>query len=326
MVSWTNPTVGGDTDAWGTELNTILDTIQSALNAITPGGVGIYGDGSDGALVFDGTNAVTGASRSGTTYTLSRDIFATDITVNSGVTINTNLYRIFATGTLTNNGSIKLNGNDAAANVGGVGISNTTSSINNNNSTKVGTAGGNGVTASAGAVGTNQSGNYTLGGRGGTGGTGTSGAGGAAGTLNAAPASAMPPRTAPQAMSGRLLGGASDTVIYGGTGGGSGGGDASHQGGGGGGGAGIVIIVAKAFAGTGVIQARGGGGAAGQLGNTGGGGGGGGGVILVVSGSVSSGAITGQTIDANGGTGGALSGTGTNGATGSNGLVILVPN
>lgn len=43
-------------------------------------------------------------------YTMTRDIYLTDCTINSGVFINTAGYRIFGTGTLTNNGTIRNNG------------------------------------------------------------------------------------------------------------------------------------------------------------------------------------------------------------------------
>src|SRR5690348_14742036 len=39
-----------------------------------------HGDGSDGLAAFDGALAVTGASRSGSTYTLSRDVFYSSMT------------------------------------------------------------------------------------------------------------------------------------------------------------------------------------------------------------------------------------------------------
>lgn len=57
-----------------------------------------------------------------------------------------------------------------------------------------------------------------------------------------------------------------------------------------------------------------------------GGGGGGGGLVVVVSGSVSAGAISGQTIDAAAGAGGGKTGTGVAGTNGTGGTVILIPN
>lgn len=88
-----------------------------------------------------------------------------------------------------------------------------------------------------------------------------------------------------------------------------------------------MVVIVKAFSGTGVIQARGSAGSTRTAGSVGGGGGGGGGVVVVVSSSVSAGAISGQTIDANGGPRGLKNGGGTeNAANGNPGIVILLPN
>jgi hypothetical protein len=66
----------------------------------------IFGDGSDGDVTI------------ATNTTLSRDMFYTNLTINSGVTLNPNGYRIFVRGTLTNNGTIARNG-DAGGNATG---------------------------------------------------------------------------------------------------------------------------------------------------------------------------------------------------------------
>jgi len=68
------------------------------------------GDGSDGALVFDGSSVVLGITPSANAYTLTRDVFATSLTVNNGVTVNTGGAAIFCTGTFTNNGTVQNNG------------------------------------------------------------------------------------------------------------------------------------------------------------------------------------------------------------------------
>lgn len=41
MVAITKPTVGGDTDTWGTKLNTALDTLATAVTTLETGGSGI---------------------------------------------------------------------------------------------------------------------------------------------------------------------------------------------------------------------------------------------------------------------------------------------
>ena len=63
-------------------------------------GMAIYGDGSDGDITIS------------TTTSLSRDMFYNNLTVDNGVTLNPNGYRIFVKGTLTNNGTIARDGNN----------------------------------------------------------------------------------------------------------------------------------------------------------------------------------------------------------------------
>ena len=83
---------------------------------------GLFGSGSDGAVVFDGvTTPVAGATLAGSTYTLTRDVMAAGLTVNAGVTVKTAQFRLFATGTVVNNGTISNAGANAVAGAGAVG-------------------------------------------------------------------------------------------------------------------------------------------------------------------------------------------------------------
>ena len=283
---------------------------------------GFYGDGSDGTPTFDGSSTVLGMVPSGNTYTLTRDILPSSLTVNSGVSIITNNFRIYCSGTLTNNGTIQYNGLvGAVGGAGGAGIS------------PLGTLNTVGGSGGAGSTGVGSSGvaptSYCLGGNGGAGGTGTS-AGGAGGVGTAPFTTAGSLRTLPQASIGAFIrAGSAPISANGGSGGGGGGGDGSHSGGGGGGAAGFVLINAYLFSGTGNIQAIGGNGGAGAAGSTkaGGGGGGGGGLICIVSRSISGGAIPGQTLSVSGGIGGNGVGAGAgNGTAGNTGSIILLPN
>lgn len=169
------------------------------------------GDGSDGAVTFNGSSTILGMAPSGSVYTMTRDICCTDITVNSGVTIKTANYAIFATGTVQidgtihNDGGNASNGGNASSSTGGSAGSAGLRSSNPGGAdghyarliTPVpGTAGGNGGTTTgtqAVAANTGTSSNAatpvdgsgvsgSTGSSGGKGGTGTSGAGGAART------------------------------------------------------------------------------------------------------------------------------------------------
>lgn len=301
-----------------------------------PGGAApsaAYGDGSDGSVTFDGSTTILGMAPSSSVYTLTRDFFFSAVTLNNNVQIKTNGFRIYCSGTFTGGGSgaiIQWNGLAASGTnngTGGTQTANGNSSISNGTSTGApGTAGANGATGN-GSAGTNST-NRNLGAAGGAGGTGVTTTAGAAGTLTTLAASITPPRAFPLAgLAVAANNGSSFVALSGGTGGGSGGGDATNVGGGGGAGGGVVFVAAKTFAGTGAIQARGGAGGSpttSTLG-VGGGGGGGGGWVDVLSQSVSAGAVSGWTIDANGGAGGTHHGTtATDGANGSNGNAILL--
>lgn len=294
---------------------------QTSFSA-SGGGLAVFGDGSDGTVTFDGTTTILGLTPSSSTYTLTRDLFLAAGTINSGVSVKTNGYKLWCAGTLTNNGTIMWNGNNASGATAGAVLSG--ASIGGNGGS-VGRPGGNGAT-SAGNVGNTAS--PSLGGGGGHGGSGSTGGGALGGLITSPSAFQSLPRSAVMAMMLVAFAGATASVYQGGAGGGGGGGDGTNAGGGGGGGGGIMGLFVKTFAGTGAIQANGGNGANGVAGNTGGGGGGGGGWIVIVSGSVSSGAISGQTVTAAGGTQGNPAGTAPNTSisNGSNGTVILIPN
>ncbi len=245
----------------------------------TPGGRGIYGDGSDGTLTFDGSTVLLGITPSGNTYILDRDIFLQAGIIDAGVTIDTAGFRIFCKGRLTVNGTIQRTP------VAGLGDG-TAGTITGAKTCGSGTAGGAGQANGVGAAGTALSAACGgAGGAGGAGGSGTGGAGGAVTVPTAAQGGVKIIKTMPNALMGVLAGTAAGTLFAGGCGGGGGGSQTgSNTGGGGGAGGGVVIIVAKEIAGSGSIFAKGGAGATPTTTTTsGGGGGGGGGVVVTIS-------------------------------------------
>ncbi len=293
---------------------------------------GFFGDGSDGGATFDGaTTYVAFASLASSVYTLTRDVFLSSATISSGVTVKTGGFRLFCSGTITGTDAtskIVYNGNPASGtngSVAGAGLSGGTGSLRGFTTGFVfGTAGGAGNTG-AGSAGTNFATAIWSLARGGSGGAGSGGAGAASGTINTSASDSGGIHFLGMFASNFITpqGFAGDYNQAGGSGGGGGGGDTTNKGGGGGGGGGVCIVLAHSFAGTGVIQARGGDGGSPTVGNCGGGGGGGGGYVLVCSSSSAAGAISGWTIDANGGALGAKNGTGVNGAVGNNGVAVV---
>ena len=224
------------------------------------GGLAIFGDGSDGDVTI---SSIT---------TLTRDMFYNNLTVDAGVTLNPGGYRIFVKGTLTNNGTIARNGNDASGSSGAAALSagtlggsgkggdagDTTSggggggagaifisakTIDNNGT--ISANGGDGVSATgSGNNAAGQAGgavNPSLGGSGGTGGGDNNGPAGAGGTAAQAKSGG---RALPVAISGWETYGTAAKIGSGG-GGGGGGSDSGYGSGfgGGGGGGGTLLFV-----------------------------------------------------------------------------------
>ena len=312
--------------------------------------LGLLGDGSDGAIVFNGSSTITLAN--GTTivpasnvYTLNTDICATDITINPGVTVKQASgtgWRIFFTGTLLVNGTLSADGTN--------GVNQTAGSSGGGytlvSSGGAGSGGGNGGGVAAGAASTGIGSSFyaaaaktaaainTAGTTGGAAQGGTGG-GGAGFTGGAVPANTQVTTNGTVRTYWNLIHGkaSSTTSLTGPPGqqsvgfhgsGGSGGGanaTASSAGGGGGGGAGVITIIGRTVGGSGTISCKGGNGGNGNAtgaGNGGGGGGGGGTVIAIyANGTLPTTVVT-------GGTGGSATGTGGAGGNGGNGSVITV--
>lgn len=301
----------------GTNISIVSDSMGNTTisdTSVAAGGEFAYGgDGSDGALVFDGsTNPVAGATLSGSTYTMTRDIFGTTIIVNNSVTILTANYCIFATISVTINGTIDNSGANASGANGGqhtTGVAsavgslplpaaNTTgpgggtggigSSTTNGNP---GSAGVTGTAASNGILGQFNPSNWTAG-NGGNSGANTGGAGSNEGSVGAYTATKFVPR-----IPDRMFGRDSSRTVYntsntcgGAGGGGAGAGDnttaggSGGAGGGGGGYGGFITICAPTITISGTISSNGGNGGTGGNGisplsgsNPAGGGGGAGG-------------------------------------------------
>ncbi len=281
-------------------------------------GNAIFGDGSDGALVLNGTNTYAFLTKIGSVYTMTRDIFVTNLTVGASNQLLTHNFRIFATGTITDSGAIMNPGNSASGITGGAATGSGTLAAT--------IAGANGIT-------TNNNGNAgsaanaSYGGGGGAGGACTN-TGGAAGASNAPPASASAARAEDFSL-GYLLNGPGIVQITGGAGGGSGASAGNGTSGGGGGGGGVVDIHAHTFifAGTGFIIVGGGAGGNASGVNAGGGGGGGGGAVILVTDICSPpNPSTTTQVQMQGGSGGTKVGTGSNGSTGATGTFIPIAN
>ena len=89
----------------------------------------LFGAGEDGtdtlttgvsqaAKTSDDTGGNTFTNTSTNNWTMQQDCYMEALTINSSVTLNTNGYRLFVRGTLTNNGTIQNNGSDGAAGSG----------------------------------------------------------------------------------------------------------------------------------------------------------------------------------------------------------------
>lgn len=342
----------------------ILSTGEALFKNIKIGGANIqyqvvnsgifsFGDGSDGAGVADGSTALAGASLGGSTYTLSRDVYYTDLTISTGVIIKPAGYRIFGTGILTMNGTANINatgnnGSDGSLfGAGGAGGGALAAGY-----LAAGSAGGLGGTFNAGhtspVAGGSQSNCVDTSGVGGSGGSGGDPGGGSQhdGGASGGAATASNVKLIANWHLATLLdiGSTGATVKFtsgtgGGGGGGGGSGDAgnsSGSGGGGGGAGGMVAVYFRSIiiGASASVTAAGGTGGAGQNGKAravnfdgGGGGGGGGGaggtIVLVYNALTNSGSLAaaGGTGGAKGLKGGSNGNDGTIGSTGGAGTI-----
>lgn len=264
-----------------------------------PSEVWWYGSGEDGSATLDGSASVGWATKSGSTYTMTRSVVLTNLTVNSGVTLVNDAYAIYCSGTLTNNGNINNNGYAA---ING-------SSVTGPGSNCYG-GGGNGATTNG------TSAVNAIGGNAGAGGASTEHASRGTSTVT------LPVESAGgigcvgsfhSAITGRNFAG---VVLIGGAGGfgGQGNSGAPNGQGSGGTGAGVVAIFAHAAAGNGTVTATGGVGGTSTSGGCGGGAGGGGGAIFIITGTAT--VLSLWTVTANGGAGGGSGGGGGSDGTG----------
>lgn len=293
-------------DLTASQVNTVLGTITALSGDVTATGAGgsaaativapaDFGDGSDGAVTISGNT------------TLTRDMFYSSLTVNSSVILTTNGWKIFCSGTVTNNGTIRstnvaADGSNANAQTGGaLGSGSSGGSL--------GGAGGGGVgatgivTAATGAQGGAGVASTGMGGN-----SGSTGQGGNAGANNGGAARSANSETSTpfRTLTNHLLNGT--TLISGGCGapgGNAGAGDGTNLSGGGGGGGGggcVLMMWAKTIVNNSGASINSDGGKGGNGGNasltgnsaggSGGAGGGGGCVYLVYSSLSGTGTIT----------------------------------
>lgn len=278
----------------GAGIASVFDNANNNSTDVTingGGSAGVYGDGSDGTAVCDGTSTVVGMTLSGGNYTLTRDVFFTNLTINSGVSVLPSGFRVFAL-TLTVSGSLNADGSPGTATTGGA------------------PGGGTGASplAGGGIGGFSAGGQDTDPGLGGNG--GAAGGGGGGGTVTPE-SQGTGLRALPDALrmaSFRSVGAQGAGGTWDAIAGGAGGGSDNGANAGGGGGGGVLVVAAKALAGAGTISAKGGDGFAAASG----GGGGGGGVVSLITGMSSFSGI----ISVAGGAGGAGAAPGVAGGAG----------
>ncbi|MBS2965463.1 hypothetical protein KGA66_20595, partial [Actinocrinis puniceicyclus] len=239
------------------------------------GGYGVYGDGSDGAIVLDGTNTYgfIGRGSQANYYWALRDIYASSLTIAPGCTLQlagggTAAFRLYCSGTLTNNGGYIVTYVNSPASGAKAGSNLTWGSlVPGANSPAGSTANATGA-AGTSVIGTWGKGATAVGGAGGKNGSGT--AGGAGGTAN--PPNRMPggtlPRALPQVATLSVTDGTGAPHYFaGGASGGAGAGDGTYAGGAGGPGGNPLFIAARGIVNVGTIAAYGGNGAAAAGGN-----------------------------------------------------------
>lgn len=273
---------------------------------------GVYGNAADGNITYS------------TNTTLSANICADTITINSGVHVTTAGYTVRCRRLVFQDDTASIgwdgnDGNDAPDTTNGGSAGGALSSIGPLGVSGAGGAGGD-VTVS-GAAGNNST-NAPGAGSAGAGGDGNGPTGGTSGTATAPAAADGDWRQLGAALQNlHMMGEESLTQLDGGAGGGGGGGaSGTGAGGGGGSGGGPVLVMAESIEGNGSITARGGNGGDASGGGGGGGGGGQGGFVMVVCRPDADD----FTADVSGGTGGTATGAGVDGGDGQDGLAITL--
>lgn len=266
---------------------------------------GVFGPGTDGVVDFDGVNTFSFASLVGSTYTLTRDIVAKSIEIQSGITLKNGGYRIYSCVELVNAGTIDNSGTAGGNAVTGgaaaaAGVGGAAGTLAGGKAGQLGATGGNGQGGVSGTAATNTLNTPAVtGAAGGNGGfSGTGGSGGAAGTTENL-------RMVVGDSVSTISSGETTTWLP------------------------YILPVGSTTGRTLSTQAGAGSGACGQFSSTtggnGGGSGGGGGIIFIASPSITNtGSIL--TIGGNGGTGSNATGgggAGGGGAAGSGGVIIL---
>lgn len=266
-----------------------------------------FGDGNDGNITYSGAT------------TLTEPVNAVNVTINSGVRVETGGFIIRGKGILTFTDATSIishNGGDALVAVAGVGAS--------------GGQLGGGASGLAGStfntVGTNgtaQANSWGAMTGGGT--TSDGGAGGAAGFAGGTGGNATEPAVTARTVGNATydLGAIGTTVLQGGAAGARGGCNTGSVCGATGAGAGVVLVWFYRVTGAGTIEANGGSGGAAQLSagiGAGGGGGGGGGRVVLLCHWI---ATSAPTLRALGGSGGGGAGIGSIGGSGQPGATEL---
>lgn len=311
-------------------------TVSEPLISTVTMSTGGFGDGTDGACVFDTSTTTLGLSPTlGSAfnldppydtyylYLLPRDIFCSTITIANNTLLDSEDFRVFASTSIVMNGNALLGpigcsgwaGGGAFTGLGGcqatAGSIPTAGGIGGNGNTGAGSVGGNAIAPVVRG--------YT--GTGGNGGAGAAAAG-TGGTVGAGfAAGAGDLHTLPACILGRTGSATAIGSTVSGGGGGGGGDNGTHHGGGGGGGGGYLVVASPLIVtnSTSTLTAAGGRGGAGATGGgaTGGGGGGMGGLACVAIGGGTQPSIT-----VAGGVGGAGGSGGAAGSAGHAGLVL----
>lgn len=299
--AWDGLTVGSNGQVLQADSTQTLGVKWATISTSEVENLGMYGDGSDGAITLNGGAAPTGMTKVGNVYFALRDWYFDTLSVANTYTFNTAGWRTFAKTSITvdaggiieYSGSAGTNGGAAGGGVAGAGGTGGTG-LPDTGTTPLGGSGAGGAgrsgTTGVGAAGSFGGGTTGDGGNGGASGDGENGFFGAAGGGV---------RTGGTVTIGKWRNTGGVVMAYnflilvsggaGGSGGASGGGDGFSKGGGGGGGGsggGVIGIWAKTITINGTLRAIGGAGGNGGAsdGNAGagaGGGGGGGGFIFL---------------------------------------------